>query len=55
MSVSMAETTGMSRKAKPFYKDLSILVLISIGVGTALGASDPALGIAMQPLGTVFI
>jgi aerobic C4-dicarboxylate transport protein len=55
MSVSMAETTGMSRKAKPFYKDLSILVLISIGVGTALGAADPALGIAMQPLGTVFI
>ena len=55
MTVSVAEAAGASRRAGPFYKDLSILVLIAIVVGTALGAADPALGIAMQPLGTVFI
>ena len=30
-------------------------MLIAIGIGAVLGAVDPALGIAMQPLGTVFI
>jgi len=55
MAVTTAEAAGASRKSKPFYKDLSILVLIAIVIGTALGAADPALGIAMAPLGNVFI
>ena len=44
-----------ARKSKPFYKDLSVLVLISIAIGIALGTADPSLAVAMQPLGTVFI
>ena len=45
----------VGRKRKPFYKDLSILVLFAIALGTLLGAADPALGVAMAPLGNVFI
>jgi aerobic C4-dicarboxylate transport protein len=55
MSVLMAAGAGAPRKAKPFYKDLSVLVLVAIVVGTLLGAADPSLAVAMQPLGTVFI
>jgi aerobic C4-dicarboxylate transport protein len=55
MSVLMAAGAGAPRKSKPFYKDLSVLVLVAIVVGTLLGAADPSLAVAMQPLGTVFI
>jgi aerobic C4-dicarboxylate transport protein len=55
MSVLMAAGAGPRRKSKPFYKDLSVLVLVAIVVGTLLGAADPSLAVAMQPLGTVFI
>jgi aerobic C4-dicarboxylate transport protein len=50
-----AQAAGVRRKPKPFYRDLSILVLIAIMLGTALGAADPTLGVAMAPLGNVFI
>ena len=40
---------------KPFYKDLSVLVLIAIAFGIVLGYADPKLAIEMQPLGTAFI
>ena len=55
MSISMAAGAGARRKSKPFYKDLSILVLIAIVLGTVLGSADPSLAVAMAPLGTVFI
>jgi aerobic C4-dicarboxylate transport protein len=55
MSISLAATAGTGRKSKPLYKDLSVLVLIAIVAGTVLGAADPALGVAMAPLGNVFI
>jgi len=51
----MAAGAGPRRKAKPFYKDLSVLVLVAIVVGTLLGMADPSLAVAMAPLGTVFI
>jgi len=40
---------------KPFYKDLSVLVLIAIAIGIVLGYADPKLAVEMQPLGTAFI
>jgi aerobic C4-dicarboxylate transport protein len=55
MSVLMAAGAGVPRKSKPLYKDLSVLVLVAIVVGTVLGAANPSLAVAMQPLGTVFI
>jgi aerobic C4-dicarboxylate transport protein len=55
MSGSMTAGAGAGRKSKPLYKDLSVLVLVSIILGTLLGAADPSLAVAMQPLGTVFI
>ena len=55
MSISMTAGAGARRKSKPLYKDLSVLVLVAIVVGVLLGAADPSLAVAMQPLGTVFI
>jgi aerobic C4-dicarboxylate transport protein len=55
MSVSMTAAAGAARKSKPFYKDLSVLVLVAIAIGIALGTADPSLAVAMAPLGTVFI
>jgi aerobic C4-dicarboxylate transport protein len=56
MSVTtVTAPAGIGRRRKPFYKDLSILVLFAIVLGTLLGAADPALGVAMAPLGNVFI
>jgi aerobic C4-dicarboxylate transport protein len=55
MSISMTAGAGARRKSKPLYKDLSVLVLVAIVVGALLGAADPPLAVAMQPLGTVFI
>jgi len=56
MSVTtVTAPADVGRKRKPFYKDLSILVLFAIALGTLLGAADPALGVAMAPLGNVFI
>ena len=40
---------------KPFYKDLSVLVLIAIAIGIVFGYAYPKLAIEMQPLGTAFI
>jgi len=40
---------------KPFYKDLSVLVLIAIAFGIVLGYADPKLAVDMQPLGSAFI
>ena len=55
MSVSITAAAGARRKSKPLYKDLSVLVLVAIVVGTLLGMADPSLAVAMAPLGTVFI
>jgi aerobic C4-dicarboxylate transport protein len=40
---------------KPFYKDLSVLVLIAIAIGIVVGYFSPKLAVDMQPLGTAFI
>jgi len=57
--MAMTLTEGGSRRVKtarkPFYKDLSILVLIALGLGVLLGNFQPELAIAMQPFGSAFI
>jgi aerobic C4-dicarboxylate transport protein len=40
---------------KPFYKDLSILVLIAIGLGILFGYFWPVIAVTLQPLGSAFI
>jgi aerobic C4-dicarboxylate transport protein len=40
---------------KPIYKNLSLMVLIAIVVGIAMGHFQPELGAKMEPLGTGFI
>jgi len=40
---------------KPFYKDLSVLVLIAIAIGVVVGYASPKFAVELQPLGTAFI
>ena len=40
---------------RPFYKHLYVQVLIAIAAGVILGATEPAWGVAMKPLGDAFI
>ncbi len=47
--------TKASRKKIPFYRHLYIQVLAAIIVGGLIGWLDPKLGIALEPLGTLFI
>ena len=47
--------TRASRKKIPFYKHLYIQVLAGIVAGGLIGWLDPKLGIALEPLGTLFI
>lgn len=44
-----------SHKKIPFYRHLYIQVLAAIIVGGLIGWLDPKLGIALEPLGTLFI
>ena len=55
MAATTAQPAKPSGVRKPFYKDLSILVLIAIGIGIAVGHFSPKIAIEMQPFGTAFI
>ncbi len=52
-----AHATGAraSRKKIPLYRQLYIQVLVGIVAGGLIGWLDPKLGIALEPLGTLFI
>jgi aerobic C4-dicarboxylate transport protein len=53
--MSRATATAPARKHRPFYRDLSIQVLLGMLVGVALGWLYPKAGIDMKPLGDAFI
>jgi aerobic C4-dicarboxylate transport protein len=55
MTMAATHPVAVGGKRKPFYKDLSILVLIAIVVGVLFGYFWPAIAVTLQPLGTAFI
>ena len=48
-----AHGTGSARK--PWYKDLTLQVLVGMALGVAVGASAPDIGRSLNPLGDIFI
>ena len=52
---SAVQPAAQTKKARPFYAQLWVQVLIAMGIGILLGHFDPALGAQMQPLGDAFI
>lgn len=55
MSIAATHPVAVAGKHKPFYKDLSILVLIAIGLGILVGYVWADIAVTLQPLGTAFI
>ena len=55
MSITATHPVAVGGKRKPFYKDLSILVLIAIGLGILVGYFWADIAVTLQPLGTAFI
>ena len=55
MSMAATHPVAVGGKRKPFYKDLSILVLIAIVVGVLFGYFWPTIAVTLQPLGSAFI
>jgi aerobic C4-dicarboxylate transport protein len=47
--------TSPTSAKKPFYKSLSVQVLLAMAVAVVLGYASPARAIAMKPLGDAFI
>ena len=52
---SAVAPAAQTKKARPFYAQLWVQVLIAMGVGILLGHFNPDLGAKMQPLGDAFI
>jgi aerobic C4-dicarboxylate transport protein len=48
-----ASDTGRARK--PWYKDLTVQVLVGMALGVAVGALAPDIGRTLNPLGDIFI
>ncbi|MFF3501922.1 C4-dicarboxylate transporter DctA [Streptomyces sp. NPDC003247] len=46
---------GAVRKAKPWYRQLYVQVLVAIVIGVVLGWRWPDLGTSMEPIGTTFV
>jgi aerobic C4-dicarboxylate transport protein len=55
MSIVATHPADLRGTRKPFYKDLSILVLIAIGLGILFGYFWPVIAVTLQPLGSAFI
>ncbi|MFO0557405.1 MAG: C4-dicarboxylate transporter DctA [Polyangiales bacterium] len=52
---SGAEARGAERERVPFYKSLYFRVLVAIALGAFVGWWRPAWGVALQPLGDLFV
>jgi aerobic C4-dicarboxylate transport protein len=61
MEVAMTHTPGEAAsgtdvvKARPWYRQLYVQVLVAIVVGIVLGWRWPDLGTSMEPIGTTFV
>jgi len=55
MTLALTHPAELGRKRKPFYKDLSILVLVAIGLGILTGYLWADFAVALAPLGNAFI
>ena len=49
------DAAALAPKSRPFYKNLTVQVLVAIVIGILLGVYDPDLAKQLQPLGTTFI
>jgi aerobic C4-dicarboxylate transport protein len=53
--MSRSAASAPARKHRPFYRDLSLQVLVGMVIGIAFGWLYPKLGIDMKPFGDAFI
>jgi aerobic C4-dicarboxylate transport protein len=51
----MTSSIPSAQNKKPFYKSMSLQVLVTVGLAIVLGYVNPPLAVAMKPLGDAFI
>src|SRR5215211_4583665 len=54
-TASREQANGQSGRRKPLYKQIYFWVLVGIALGILVGHFFPAMGVALEPVGTSFV